>query len=347
MLLLIASSPQICSDVQWLAAVYAKNQVSRYWKQILPRYFAINPEEKTAVRSVALPLAMCPNGRVASQAAQLISKIVFFDYPRHWPDFLHLLMQSVSEKISEGVEPGNRALTLLHFVLKCLSSKKLLADKKEFFQISAAFFPVLSAIWLEIAKHIHDCPQHSYAQFRDRYVLCCKILRRILAQGSSKLFTSPPAVQLLGEMTQSAEKWATLLLLGVHHHPHAIPDDRCPYFLLKCLLHVLDHHALAMAACLEPLARVCAALAQRPKSCAAATTDSARLRAACLHILAVAAGTDGGRAGPTAATAAAAAGWFEAAGQEAAARDAVVRALGGQEGVAGLARSLVSQVEPS
>ena len=344
-LLWLASSPHIAPDVQWLAIVYAKNQVNRYWKQILPRYFVIDADEKIVIRAAALPLALSSNVKISSQAAQLISKIVFVDYPRHWPDFLNLLVQSVSEKVGECIESGNRALMLLNFVLKSLSSKKLLADKKEFFQISSAFFPILSAIWFGTCKGIHDCPNSATIESRDRYVICCKILRRILSQGSTKLFTNAPAVQLLGDMTHSAENWAAHLLHSSHHLLDAVPDDRCPYFLLKCLLHVLDQHSLAMAAHAERLACVCAALAQRPASgtAAAGRTDTARLRTVCLHILSVAVSADTGRTGPSAA---AASGWRAAAGQEAAGREAVARSLGGGEGIAGLTRCLVVQVAP-
>ena len=95
-----------------------------------------------------------------------------------------------------------------------------------------------------------------------------------------------------------------------------------------------------MAQCAERLLRVAAALAQRPehRTVVVGFPDTARLRPCCLSILAAAVGPDGGRC---AAAAAAAGGLGPAASRDTAARDAVLRALGGEDGAMGLARCLV------
>ena len=113
---------------RWLAAVYFKNAVSRYWRARRGDGPAVPDGERSALRGRLLALAAEePVDPVAVQLAVLVARVARTDFPREWPglfgDALALLQRSKGQGGGGGEMLASRRLYLvLHHVLKARSS---------------------------------------------------------------------------------------------------------------------------------------------------------------------------------------------------------------------------------
>uniref|UniRef100_A0A8C4S9Z7 Importin-11 n=1 Tax=Erpetoichthys calabaricus TaxID=27687 RepID=A0A8C4S9Z7_ERPCA len=114
-------------NVRWLAVLYFKNGIDRYWRRIAPN--AISEEEKNSLRAGLITNFNEPVNQIATQIAVLIAKVARLDCPRQWPELIPVLIESV--KVQDDLQQHRALLTFYH-VTKTLSSKRLSADKKLF-----------------------------------------------------------------------------------------------------------------------------------------------------------------------------------------------------------------------
>ncbi|XP_072353064.1 importin-11 isoform X4 [Scyliorhinus torazame] len=114
-------------NVRWLAVLYFKNGIDRYWRRIAPH--ALSEEEKSSLRAGLIANFNEPVNQIATQIGVLIAKVARLDCPRHWPELIPTLLESV--KAQDDLHQHRALLTFYH-VTKTLSSKKLVADKKLF-----------------------------------------------------------------------------------------------------------------------------------------------------------------------------------------------------------------------
>ncbi|CAB1320122.1 unnamed protein product, partial [Coregonus sp. 'balchen'] len=94
-------------NVRWLAVLYFKNGIDRYWRRVAPN--ALSEEEKTSLR------------------AGLITN--FNEPVNQWPELIPILLESV--KGQDGLQQHRALLTFYH-VTKTLASKRLAQDKRLF-----------------------------------------------------------------------------------------------------------------------------------------------------------------------------------------------------------------------
>ncbi|GBG87101.1 hypothetical protein CBR_g44557 [Chara braunii] len=115
--------------VRWLAAVYFKNSIARYWRNRRDTIMGISDGEKTHLRRKLLEELKEENNQVSVQLALLVSKIARFDYPKEWPELFPSLIQKLQ---SSDVLLTERVYMVLNQLLKELSTKRLAADQKNF-----------------------------------------------------------------------------------------------------------------------------------------------------------------------------------------------------------------------
>lgn len=117
----------IDTNVRWLAVLYCKNGVDRYWRRNAPN--AIAEEEKDSLKVRLLSNFNEPVPQIATQLAVLIAKIARYDCPRNWSQLLPTLFEAVRhpEDLLQ-----QRALLVLHHVTKTIASKRLASDRKLF-----------------------------------------------------------------------------------------------------------------------------------------------------------------------------------------------------------------------
>ncbi|CAI7878377.1 unnamed protein product [Closterium sp. NIES-53] len=118
---------------RWLAAIYFKNSINRYWRARRETQ-GISDEEKPLLRARLLELVADENSQVAVQLAVLIAKIARIDYPREWSELFPTLLQKLQ---SQDPLLTQRAYLVLNHVLKELSTKRLSVDQRTFAQVRA------------------------------------------------------------------------------------------------------------------------------------------------------------------------------------------------------------------
>uniref|UniRef100_A0AAA9SUE2 Importin-11 n=1 Tax=Bos taurus TaxID=9913 RepID=A0AAA9SUE2_BOVIN len=115
-------------NVRWLAVLYFKNGIDRYWRRVAPH--ALSEEEKSTLRAGLITNFNEPINQIATQIAVLIAKVARLDCPRQWPELIPTLIESV--KVQDDLRQHRALLTFYH-VTKTLASKRLSADRKLFY----------------------------------------------------------------------------------------------------------------------------------------------------------------------------------------------------------------------
>nr|CAD7423013.1 unnamed protein product [Timema monikensis] len=155
-LLNIFSNHSIDINVRWLAVLYFKNGIDRYWRKSAPN--AISEEEKCSLRQGLASSFTEPVSQVATQIAVLISKVARLDCPREWPDLVPCLLTAVK---SDSALVQHRALLVLHHVVKTLSSKRLAGDRRLFQELTAGVFAFVLNLWNTHYKSFLDQVCHN------------------------------------------------------------------------------------------------------------------------------------------------------------------------------------------
>uniref|UniRef100_A0A674JVZ3 Importin-11 n=1 Tax=Terrapene triunguis TaxID=2587831 RepID=A0A674JVZ3_9SAUR len=115
-------------NVRWLAVLYFKNGIDRYWRRVAPH--ALSEEEKSTLRAGLITNFNEPVNQIATQISVLIAKVARLDCPRQWPELIPTLLESV--KVQDDLRQHRALLTFYH-VTKTLASKRLAADRKLFY----------------------------------------------------------------------------------------------------------------------------------------------------------------------------------------------------------------------
>uniref|UniRef100_A0A8D0YW97 Importin-11 n=1 Tax=Sus scrofa TaxID=9823 RepID=A0A8D0YW97_PIG len=127
-LLNIFTNHSLDINVRWLAVLYFKNGIDRYWRRVAPH--ALSEEEKSTLRAGLITNFNEPINQIATQIAVLIAKVARLDCPRQWPELIPTLIESV--KVQDDLRQHRALLTFYH-VTKTLASKCLAADRKLFY----------------------------------------------------------------------------------------------------------------------------------------------------------------------------------------------------------------------
>uniref|UniRef100_A0A672GYH7 Importin-11 n=1 Tax=Salarias fasciatus TaxID=181472 RepID=A0A672GYH7_SALFA len=143
-------------NVRWLAVLYFKNGIDRYWRRVAPH--ALSEEEKTSLRAGLITNFNEPVNQIATQIAVLIAKVARLDCPRQWPELIPILLESV--KGQDGLQQHRALLTFYH-VTKTLASKRLAQDRRLFQDLASGIYSFACSLW----SHHTDCfLQQIYAQ---------------------------------------------------------------------------------------------------------------------------------------------------------------------------------------
>uniref|UniRef100_A0A8C4S8Y6 Importin-11 n=1 Tax=Erpetoichthys calabaricus TaxID=27687 RepID=A0A8C4S8Y6_ERPCA len=169
-------------NVRWLAVLYFKNGIDRYWRRIAPN--AISEEEKNSLRAGLITNFNEPVNQIATQIAVLIAKVARLDCPRQWPELIPVLIESV--KVQDDLQQHRALLTFYH-VTKTLSSKRLSADKKLFQDLTSGIYSFTCSLW---NHHTNTFLQLVYTgdtvaamNSLERTNLSLKVLRKLTVHG--------------------------------------------------------------------------------------------------------------------------------------------------------------------
>ncbi|CAK9199162.1 unnamed protein product [Sphagnum jensenii] len=271
------------SDARWLASVYFKNSINRYWR-IRRDSLGISDAEKPHLRRKLLELIREENNQVAVQLALLISKIARFDYPREWQELFPTLLQKLQ---SPDVLMTQRVYLVLNQILKELSTKRLAADQRNFAEITLQYFDYTWHHWCADTQgiiqglssiirgtesdHLSTDQEQTLRLTCERWMLCLKVLRRMLLHGFQ---SDAKSVQEVGPVKEVCPKFLHAVQSLLHYRSlltqalvlQEFVEKAC-LRLMKILVEVQSTHPYSFSnlAVLPPVLEFCYAQIAEPK----------------------------------------------------------------------------------
>ncbi|XP_051785651.1 importin-11 [Erpetoichthys calabaricus] len=231
-------------NVRWLAVLYFKNGIDRYWRRIAPN--AISEEEKNSLRAGLITNFNEPVNQIATQIAVLIAKVARLDCPRQWPELIPVLIESV--KVQDDLQQHRALLTFYH-VTKTLSSKRLSADKKLFQDLTSGIYSFTCSLW---NHHTNTFLQLVYTgdtvaamNSLERTNLSLKVLRKLTVHGFIEPQQNVEVMEFLSAIFGRLKQFLECCT-------HVIPEHNCREKLektiilyTKILLDLLDYHPVS------------------------------------------------------------------------------------------------------
>ncbi|XP_012268880.2 importin-11 [Athalia rosae] len=238
----VFSNHSLDINVRWIAILYFKNGVDRYWRKNAPN--EITADEKEFLRQHLIADFGEPVNQLAIQLAVLIAKIARYDCPREWGSLVPTLLERVR---GENPLTQHRALLTLHHVVKNLASKRLAADRRLFQELTTNVFNFILNLWNTYTESFlvlasTSAEPNQIQEALEKALLLLRILRKLIVNGFNKPSESQDAMLFLkvvfDRARNSLECRKTLISRGIQL-------DVCDKFIIhltKVLLGVLEMH---------------------------------------------------------------------------------------------------------
>ncbi|XP_061623800.1 importin-11 [Phyllopteryx taeniolatus] len=243
-LLNIFNNHMLDVNVRWLAVLYFKNGIDRYWRRVAPH--ALSEEEKTTLRAGLITNFNEPVNQIATQIAVLIAKVARLDCPRQWPELIPILLESV--KGQDGLQQHRALLTFYH-VTKTLSSKRLAQDRRLFQDLASGIYSFACSLW----SHHTDCflqqicarDETAAMASLERTLLSLKVLRKLTVHG----FQEPQQnMEVMGFLNAVFERLKQFLECCRQIGPGSTCREKLEKTIIlytKVLLDFLEYHPCA------------------------------------------------------------------------------------------------------
>lgn len=124
--------------------VYLKNRVTRGWApgEEFPNNKPISEEEKLGLRNRLLPFLASSSAQIRSQLVPILQKILQYDFPTNWPNFMDITLQLLNTNDANSVFAGLSCMLAICRVYRFKGAE----DRGDFNQIVQASFPQLQSI---------------------------------------------------------------------------------------------------------------------------------------------------------------------------------------------------------
>uniref|UniRef100_A0A8C5XGF8 Importin-11 n=1 Tax=Microcebus murinus TaxID=30608 RepID=A0A8C5XGF8_MICMU len=228
-------------NVRWLAILYFKNGIDRYWRRVAPH--ALSEEEKTTLRARLITNFNEPINQIATQIAVLIAKVARLDCPRQWPELIPTLIESV--KVQDDLRQHRALLTFYH-VTKTLASKRLAADRKLFYDLASGIYTFACSLWNHhtdtFLQQVSSGNEAAVLSALERTLLSLKVLRKLTVNG----FVEPHKnIEVMGFLHGIFERLKQFLECSRNIGTDNMCRDRLEKTIIlftKVLLDFLDQH---------------------------------------------------------------------------------------------------------
>ncbi|KAI9769954.1 MAG: hypothetical protein M1840_003664 [Geoglossum simile] len=129
------------AQVRLSTVVYLKNRVSRGWSpgDEFPMHKPISEEEKPGFRNRILPILAASSPQIRQQLVPLLQKILHYDFPERWPNFMDITLQLLNTNDANSVFAGLHCLLAICRVYRFKAGE----DRSDFDKIIEASFPHL------------------------------------------------------------------------------------------------------------------------------------------------------------------------------------------------------------
>ncbi|XP_053445954.1 importin-11 isoform X1 [Nycticebus coucang] len=228
-------------NVRWLAVLYFKHGIDRYWRRVAPH--ALSEEEKTTLRAGLITNFNEPINQIATQIAVLIAKVARLDCPRQWPELIPTLIESV--KVQDDLRQHRALLTFYH-VTKTLASKRLAADRKLFYDLASGIYTFACSLWNHhtdtFLQQVSSHNEAAVLSALERTLLSLKVLRKLTVNG----FVEPHKnMEVMGFLHGIFERLKQFLECSRNIGTDNMCRDRLEKTIIlftKVLLDFLDQH---------------------------------------------------------------------------------------------------------
>ncbi|NXU08627.1 IPO11 protein, partial [Pardalotus punctatus] len=249
-LLNIFTNHSLDVNVRWLAVLYFKNGIDRYWRRVAPH--ALSEEEKTTLRAGLITNFNEPVNQIATQISVLIAKVARVDCPRQWPELIPTLVESV--KVQDDLQQHRALLTFYH-VTKTLASKRFPADRKLFYDLTSSIYSFACSLWNHhtdtFLQQICTGDEAAAANSLERTLLSLKVLRKLTIHG----FVEPHwNAEVMGFLHAIFERLKQFLECSRSVRAESICRDRLEKTIIlftKVLLEFLDQHPVSFTALIQ------------------------------------------------------------------------------------------------
>jgi hypothetical protein len=132
------------------AVVYLKNRISKGWSPA-EEYSQARPipeDEKSSFRSRLVPILVASPPQVRLQLIPTLQKILAYDFPQKWPDFLDITVQLLNAGDIASVFAGVQCLLAICKIYRFKSGE----NRADFDKIVALSFPQLLNIGNSLAN---------------------------------------------------------------------------------------------------------------------------------------------------------------------------------------------------
>lgn len=143
----ILANTQLEEKIRLMALIWLKNAIQRLWRPSMPN--ALKLEEKDQIKVCLLQAYPTSSQVLSKQIAEILSRIVRSEPLDGWPTLLPELMQAIQE--TDGMKQSRALLMLLH-VVKGLSARPTLQERKHFEQVTAEMYQFMSNAWLTLMR---------------------------------------------------------------------------------------------------------------------------------------------------------------------------------------------------
>ncbi|XP_014861809.1 PREDICTED: importin-11 [Poecilia mexicana] len=231
-------------NVRWLAVLYFKNGIDRYWRRAAPH--ALSEEEKTSLRAGLITNFNEPVNQIATQIAVLIAKVARLDCPRQWPELIPILLESV--KGQDGLLQHRALLTFYH-VTKTLASKRLAQDRRLFQDLASGIYSFACSLW----SHHTDCflqqvcarDEAAALNSLERTLLSLKVLRKLTVHGFQDPQQNMEVMGFLNAVFERLKQFLECCRQVGSESPCREKLEKTIILYTKVLLDFLEDHACA------------------------------------------------------------------------------------------------------
>lgn len=122
--------------------VYLKNRVVRGWSPEDATHQPIPEEEKAGFRDRLIPVIASSPPQIRNQLIPILQKVLHFDFPAKWPNFLDITMRLVGTNEASSVFTGLQCMLAVCKVYRF----KSVENRRDFDEIVAVSFPQLLEI---------------------------------------------------------------------------------------------------------------------------------------------------------------------------------------------------------
>ncbi|MCJ1346516.1 hypothetical protein MMC31_004733 [Peltigera leucophlebia] len=133
-----------------VAVIYLKNRVTRGWApgDEFPQNKQIPEDEKLNLRDRLLPILASSSPQVRAQLIPILQKILQYDFPAKWPNFMDITVQLLNTNDASSVFAGLNCMLAICRVYRFKGGE----NRTEFNQIVHASFPQLLAIGTRLVE---------------------------------------------------------------------------------------------------------------------------------------------------------------------------------------------------